>query len=274
MIKEINKPKAIVRMSTTIKAISPDPTLFNKTLTFQETSKSSRETVIYIHGGAWNDPSNTPNDFNSLANVIKSMDVESNICQFSMEYRLSPEITNPRNLYDVVANITRLVKEKGLTSLNIVGHSVGATFIWQILSVLKHAQENMNEAQLQMLELLRTVKRVFLLDGIYSLKELLEEYPQYDCFTKLAFPDGIQMYEEEPSIVMSHVKKALFRFHVDMHVVHSYHDELLSLRQTNSLIACLQNYQINFRLYLDDLGLHNDVYKNDKVAKYIFDNTH
>ncbi|CAI4038284.1 hypothetical protein SMKI_04G6250 [Saccharomyces mikatae IFO 1815] len=261
-------------MSTTIRTISPDITLFNKTLTFQEISPSTREAIIYIHGGAWNDPENTPNDFNQLSNMIESMDTESSVCQYSIEYRLSPEISNPRNLYDAVANITRLVKEKGLANLNIVGHSVGATFIWQILSVLKHSQERMNEAQLQMLELLKIVKRVFLLDGIYSLKELLEEYPQYECFTRLAFPDGIQLYEEEPFRVMTYVKKALSCFRIDIHLVHSYQDELLTLKQTNSLIACLQNYQLSFKLYLDDLGLHNDVYKNGKVAKYIFDTIH
>ena len=258
-------------MSNTVRAISPDITLFNKTLTFQEISQNTREAVIYIHGGAWNDPENTPNDFNQLANTIKSMDTESTVCQYSIEYRLSPEITNPRNLYDAVSNITRLVKEKGLTNINMVGHSVGATFIWQILAALKDPQEKMNEAQLQMLGLLQIVKRVFLLDGIYSLKELLIEYPEYDCFTRLAFPDGIQMYEEEPSRVMPYVKKALSRFSIDMHLVHSYSDELLTLRQTNCLISCLQDYQLSFKLYLDDLGLHNDVYKNGKVAKYIFD---
>ncbi|CAI4057611.1 hypothetical protein SUVZ_02G5360 [Saccharomyces uvarum] len=259
-------------MSSTIWAISPDATLYNKTLTFQEVSESTRETVIYIHGGAWNDPDNTPNDFNQLANVIKSMDVEPAICQYSIEYRLSPEIINPMNLYDVVANITRLVEEKGLTNLNMVGHSVGATFIWQMLSVLKDTREEMNEVQLQTLKLLQAVKRVFLLDGIYSLKELLEEYPQYNSFTKLAFPEGIQLYEEEPLRVMSYVSEALSHLDIDMHMVHSYRDELLSLRQTNSLISCLQNHQAKFKLYLDDLGSHNDVYKSDKVAKYIFDN--
>ncbi|CAI1856033.1 hypothetical protein SEUBUCD646_0B05320 [Saccharomyces eubayanus] len=259
-------------MSNTVRAISPDVTLYDKTITFQEVSEITRETVIYIHGGAWNDPDNTPNDFNQLANVIESMDVKSSICQYSIEYRLSPEITNPRNLYDVVTNITRLVEEKGLTNLNLVGHSVGATFIWQILSVLKDAREEMNEVQLQMLKLLQVVKRVFLLDGIYSIKELLEEYPQYNSFTKLAFPEGIHLYEEEPLRVMKYVREALSHFDIDMHMVHSYRDELLSLRQTNSLISCLQNHQAKFELYLDDLGLHNDVYKSDKVAKYIFDN--
>ncbi|QHS72613.1 arylformamidase [Saccharomyces paradoxus] len=259
-------------MSSTIRTISQDITLFNKTLTFQEISQNTREAVIYIHGGAWNDPENTPNDFHQLASIIKSMDIESTVCQYSIEYRLSPEIKNPRNLYDAVSNITRLVREKGLTNINMVGHSVGATFIWQILCALKDPQERMNEAQLQMLKLLQTVKRIFLLDGIYSLKELLEEYPEYDCFTRLAFPDGIQTYEEEPPIVMPYVKKALSRFHIDMHVVHSYRDELLTLKQTNFFIACLQDYQLNFKLYLDDLGLHNDVYKNGNVAKYIFDN--
>ena len=124
-------------MSSTIRTISQDITLFNKTLTFQEISQNTREAVIYIHGGAWNDPENTPNDFHQLASIIKSMDIESTVCQYSIEYRLSPEIKNPRNLYDAVSNITRLVREKGLTNINMVGHSVGATFIWQILCALK-----------------------------------------------------------------------------------------------------------------------------------------
>lgn len=234
-----------------------DPTLYRNTIEFQ----SGNHALVFIHGGAWIDPNNTPNDFESLCKKMLAMDGGEHLGMYGIEYRLSPGVKHPTHLYDVVENLYRLVEEKGIDSIQLVGHSVGATLAWQV-ATCSGDQHLGNENRLRAVQ--SKLRAVWLLDGIYSVDQLLQEYPTYNYFVSQAFEPSNQF--EEPS---ESIKKM---GDIEVHLVHSYQDELLSLRQTQYMCGLLQRHRLPFTLYLDDLGMHNQVYSNAKLARYIVNN--
>ncbi|SCU91919.1 LAFA_0F06700g1_1 [Lachancea sp. 'fantastica'] len=231
---------------------------FEETVTFHRSKSSdSHRAIVFIHGGAWIDPSNTPHDFDKLA---EDLTTSSGHCQpkfsiYAIEYRLSPEVKHPTHLLDVLQNLAQLVQEEQIDELNLLGHSVGATLIWQLLTC--------NATFHSALELVRSkIKRCYLADGIFSLSELLQEYPTYDYFVSQAY-SAVEDYED-PTDATLYVPKS-----TQIHIVHSYSDELLSMRQSNFLCGILQARQQRHCTYWDDLGKHNDVYRSAKLAEYI-----
>lgn len=220
--------------------------------------------LIFIHGGAWIDERNTSDDFRELGDLmVCNCKGKLGYSLASVDYRLSPGVQHPVHLEDVVDNLYDLVQELGLDSIQLVGHSVGATLAWQVAVLDRSTLQYPGK-----LELVRSkLVGLFLVDGIYSLKELLNEYPSYDYFVSKAFKDYSSDFEEFdqsvdriPSTVSS------------IHILHSYGDELLTLRQTNYMTSLLQRYMIPFTLHLSQMGLHEEVYRNAKLANYLLRN--
>lgn len=251
-----------------------DPTLYNKKVLFQLSTKYANgyhTALIFIHGGAWVDPSNTSNDFKIMAETINDINLKSsnhndNISLFGIEYRLSPLVKHPIHLQDVIININRLIQDYKINSLYLCGHSVGATLIWQILSdkspQLAFLNKDLNSIHSKL-------AGIFLLDGIYSLHELLDEYADYNSFVSKAF-DDIDIEYPDPKYDIIKSKDVLS--HIDIHIIHSYNDELLTLRQTNYFVRYLEEVKIHFTLTVGEYGLHNDVFTNKEVAKLLYSN--
>ncbi|SCU89046.1 LANO_0D03774g1_1 [Lachancea nothofagi CBS 11611] len=234
---------------------------FDQTVTFRKAEvPGPHRAIVFIHGGAWIDPSNTPHDFDQLSKHL--LDISNSQLPFSLyavEYRLSPEYQHPIHIQDVIDNLAQLIQQEQIDELNLLGHSVGATLCWQILS-LDSSIDFVEPSQLQLVR--SKLKRCYLTDGIYSLKELLKEYPSYDYFVSKAFSKVDDYDDPRGSEIDSSLSPVIY-------VIHSYQDELLSLRQSNYFCAVLQELQQPYQVYLDDLGKHNDVYENLKLAQYV-----
>lgn len=234
-----------------------DLTLYRNTIEFN----AGKNAVVFIHGGAWIDPSNTPDDFAPLCKQILQLDRGQSLGLYGVEYRLSPTVKHPTHLYDVVENLYRLIQDKGIDKFHLLGHSVGATLAWQVAS---WNEDESFEKKNQLRTIQSKLKGIWLVDGIFSVDQLLQEYPSYNYFVSQAFKPSHGF--EDPSQSIARIKT------MQIHVVHSYQDELLSLHQTQYMCKLLQSNRLPFALYIDNLGLHNQVYENAKLAQYIVDN--
>lgn len=235
---------------TDVQTKMDDKTLYGKTVEFNE----GQNALVFIHGGAWVDVNNTPWDFQSMCQDILKLNCQCGL--YGIEYRLSPGVKHPTHLEDVIENLYRLVITKDLNQLQLVGHSVGATLAWQVATC------ELDNAKVKLV--LSKLNAVWLVDGIYSIRELLEEYPDYNYFVSKAFDD---VPFEEPEQSVTRLPQEM-----NIRIVHSYDDELLSLRQTHHLIQILEKNSRSFHCYISSLGSHNQVYSNANLAKYIVDN--
>lgn len=240
-----------------------DDSLYKNTIKFYEprNKQDASKALVFIHGGAWIDEKNTPNDFKQLCKTI--LELSNGMPRFSMysiDYRLSPQVKHPTHIHDVIENLYKLITEFKITSFQLLGHSVGATLAWQVCTcncVLFPFKAKLDVVQSRL-------TGIYLVDGIYSLVELLDEYPSYNYFVSQAFNDSDKDFEE--------IKLSIDRLpsHISsIHLLHSYNDELLTLRQTRYISTLLQEAHLPFTAHFSDMGLHNDVYSNAKLANYI-----
>lgn len=227
-----------------------DDTLYSKAVEFNK----GQNALVFIHGGAWIDVKNTPWDFESLCQDILRINSECGL--YGIEYRLSPAVKHPTHLEDVIENLYRLINDRCIDQLQLVGHSVGATLAWQVATCTR------NDYKLSVIR--SKLRAIWLVEGIYSIKNLLEEYPSYEYFVSKAF-DKVPF--EEPYQSVSKLPQD-----IDIRIVQSYEDELLSLKQCHHLIQVLETNRRRFHYYADSLGLHNQVYSNAKLAHYIGNN--
>lgn len=235
---------------TDIQTKMDDKSLYGKTVEFNK----GRNALVFIHGGAWIDVNNTPRDFESLCQDIIKLNCHCGL--YGIEYRLSPAVKHPTHLNDVFENLYRLIIDKDLDQLQLIGHSVGATLAWQVATC------TLDDDKIKLVKF--KLNAIWLVDGIYSIRELLKEYPSYDYFVQKAFAD-VPFEEPDQSIIRLPQK-------IDIRIVHSYGDELLSPRQSHHLIQILENNSKSFHFHMDSLGSHNQVYSNAKLAQYIVNN--
>ncbi|CUS23436.1 LAQU0S10e00342g1_1 [Lachancea quebecensis] len=239
---------------------------YEQTVTFHRSNRASsvHRAIVFIHGGAWIDKNNTPHDFDELSQCLLDLaDGNPSFSIYAIEYRLSPTVKHPAHICDVIENLVKLVEQEGIEELNLMGHSVGATLIWQVLSGIPSLANVKSFATPDKQKLIRKLlKRCYLVDGIYSLSELLEEYPSYDYFVSQAFKQ-IEDYDDPKH------SQVTIPLNADIYVIYSYRDELLSPRQSNYLCSALQKLNKPFQSYWDDFGEHNEVYSNARVAQYI-----
>lgn len=239
---------------------------YDKTVTFYKTTNDNapRRALVFIHGGAWIDDKNTPYDFYEFSEkMIELAEGELEFSLYSIEYRLSPAIKHPTHMYDVIDNLYQLALQEEIEEINILGHSVGATLAWQVLS-WTFEQTPFDDFQRQYrIGIVRSrLCHCFLVDGIFSLKELLDEYPSYNYFVSQAFR-SIEEFDDPATSELSFPSK------ISIHVIHSYEDELLTLRQSNYLCSILQSSRQRYHCFFDSFGKHNDVYCNKDLARYV-----
>ncbi|AMD21650.1 HFL206Wp [Eremothecium sinecaudum] len=217
------------------------------------------EAMVYIHGGAWVDVNTTPKMFEGLSKSVKKS-LDKDLSQYSIEYRLSPGVKHPLHLHDVLSNLARLVKDKSITKLHLLGHSVGATLCWQILTAKR---ELTSIIDIETLNTIRSsISNVFMVSGIYSLKKLLEEYPEYDAFVSKAFEDINDFQELAESV--EYVPK-----NANLHIIHSYEDEKVTYLQPNLLVRSLQEKQVSYTTFTSHLGKHDDICDGQTLADYV-----
>ncbi|PWZ02928.1 glycoside hydrolase [Testicularia cyperi] len=198
--------------------------------------------VVFIHGGAWR--SGSRSDHTDLANSL----CERGLAVAVIDYRLSikdeatglPRHLHPTHVNDTLAALSYLHKRASKQQdiprqgWTVVGHSIGA---WLALAAICTENRNLppNRAEFPHLmprpapEVMDAISTCVLVDGIYSVSTLLEEYPDYDGFVSQAFlpSPGPANYS-----VVSLENWALSVGSKKFHIWHSRDDELLSFRQT------------------------------------------
>ncbi|CCH42328.1 putative kynurenine formamidase [Wickerhamomyces ciferrii] len=201
--------------------------------------------LIFIHGGAWRDPNNTHHDIDQLLKYLPQ-----NISIWSIDYRLSPQVKHPVHEQDVILaleKIHQLIEEKHGSiegrKISLMGHSAGVSLALRTFDQVPKLKIN----------------KLILLDGIYDLTKLIEEYPDYQGFVNEAFDN----YQDVSFLTSDQLNN------VNIHVFQSYNDELLSKTQTEWFLDQLHQKGIDYTYTLGNFGKHEDVYQNEKIASYI-----
>lgn len=274
-------------------------------LKFFQFDKSNDETLLLIHGGAWRDPNNTYNDFKDMISHIQKNQYAAKYNLIAMNYRLSPEVKHPFHLWDVLKGVQFLVQNYDIHKILIAGHSVGATLMLQLLDYnkildtgfqilvedlkadksrtetdlhvpLKKERILMNEA-MEKLQL----RTFYFIDGIYDIVQLISEYGgPYEGFVNTAFSSPEQ-YGEATQLSSSTVDigspfsynthLANIRNELNLVILQSNQDELLSMRQTNLFTEYLTQKNLNFKPFVGEWGGHEHVYRHEDVANIVLD---
>lgn len=222
-----------------------------------QSSPADTTWVIYVHGGAWRDPTQ---DSRCVQPTIKCLeqshvDAVKRIAGIaSINYRLSPypnhvtdpskpddaqrNVQHPHHVQDVHQAIEYLEKEYGLTRWIGVGHSCGATLLLQHVAGigLKRACSTRPEA-------------LILLEGIYSIPLLLENHQSPSCpesisriyhdFIRGAFGDD-STYDSVSPVSGVYTESAWPGARLVM-LGHSVEDELVEVAQRDVLVTKLRH---------------------------------
>ena len=136
----------------------------------------------FLHGGAWRDPSVTSTVADPLFSHVLNTHPPLALNAASINYRLSPHpdcpantATHPDHIDDVLAALAHLERTRGMRDYILVGHSAGATLAFQALAAL---QQRAGAALPQ---------AVYGVEGIYDVRALIAEYPEYREFVAGAF---------------------------------------------------------------------------------------
>lgn len=244
--------------------------------------------IFCIHGGAWRDPANTFADFDVLTSHLVSR--TNDLQMYSGDYLLSPEEKHPSHLIDVFMSILYVIHSAPESCrIALLGHSVGATLCLQVMSFPEIAQQFKDyvvqfdrykptmvmygfDADIHICDLnplwesvVERIDALFLVDGIYDVTSMLEEYPLYDFFVKDAFCGDDWKYCTPLNMDSSQVfeKRKIY-------IVHSTKDELLSLNQPKQFEKWLKSRGVASETHYCDMGMHNDVYQSEELARYVF----
>lgn len=241
-------------------------------------SPENTKTVVFIHGGAWNDTANSYDDFEQLAALLATLMPDLNT--ISVNYRLSPGVKHPYHLADVGSALSMLVTEYKITNVTLVGHSVGATLALQLLSydkLIRAGIENLERCVCKTLPIdlggimkglqQLSIDTLVLVDGIFDIPDMISEYGEpYERFVGLAFVSP-EHYTEATQVSSS--TGTLYGCKLRVVVVHSTEDELLLLRQPSQLRAFLEREGYPFEWRVGAFGKHEEVYRRVEVASII-----
>lgn len=241
---------------------------------------NNQKTYVFIHGGGWRDPNNTYNDFETMIDYFKEHD---NVNAIGINYRLSPEFKHPTHLLDIVSALN-YIGERFTKKITLVGHSVGATLILQLFDsgkIIKHGIADCEAAQcpfevdLNWEEVVNEstklrIRRVYLIDGIYDIVALQQEYAEYSTFIDEAFV-SVDHYKNATQLSNKslHFGNLNLKETTGITIVQSVEDELISLKQTNLLVELCEERGIKYELIVDKFGKHEQVYRNRQLAEII-----
>ncbi|KAF1953413.1 alpha/beta-hydrolase [Byssothecium circinans] len=166
-------------------------------------SSSNAIWILYIHGGAWRDPSKSSAQIQPAAQALRNnpeTETRNLAGILSINYRLSPypthatlpsaptdaqrNVQHPSHVRDVAAAVAFLRREYGVRRWVGVGHSCGATMLLQFVSGIgldgrDHEGENAADR-------LDGLEALVLLEGIYDIPILLRNHEPPRCGEDIA----------------------------------------------------------------------------------------
>ncbi|CAE7011517.1 hypothetical protein CFE70_002072 [Pyrenophora teres f. teres 0-1] len=221
--------------------------------------------VLYIHGGAWRDPTKDLHQVDSTLTHLFTSHAAAlpHIAGIaSLNYRLSPYPTHtthpstpddpsrnarhPQHIHDVIAGIHHLQREHGMRRWIGVGHSCGATLLMQLVSGIGLAKEETLEPALQS----QTIgpEALILLEGIYNIPLMLRNHappacPEhistiYKTFVKGAFGDHEEDYIKVSPVAGKYNPHQWPEGRL-LVICHSYEDELVERAQRDVMCVAL-----------------------------------
>ncbi|EPS36716.1 hypothetical protein H072_9694 [Dactylellina haptotyla CBS 200.50] len=227
--------------------------------------------IIFIHGGAWRDPSNTKSDATQLLHALIHTPQNTTLCGATLNYRLSPSIKSPENtakhpdhVADILAAITFLQHQYQFgRNYILVGHSAGATLALQSLRSIfngKNIESSIPAAETFLPGGLP--RAVVCTEGIYNLPDLVDEYPDYSSFVRNAFGPPSQVWFDASPACLPGWKS---EYDGRIVVVQSTEDELLSLRQATGFVRVLEAEGVRVDVEIVG-GRHDEVFKRDELV--------
>ncbi|EWC48410.1 hypothetical protein DRE_02179 [Drechslerella stenobrocha 248] len=232
--------------------------------------------IIFIHGGAWRDPANSKADATSLLHALIHTPQNTTLCGATLNYRLSPSARAPDNtarhpdhIADILTAVTFLQHRYHFgRNYILVGHSAGATLALQSLrsiyngknidSIIPSAEGSFLPGGLP--------RAVVCTEGIYSLPDLVAEYPDYAEFVSNAFgPPSQTWFDASPACLPGWKSEYDGR----IVVVQSREDELLSLHQATGFKAMLEAEGARVDLVELATGKHDEVFKRGELVTIV-----
>lgn len=145
----------------------------------------------------------------------------------SVNYRLSPDVQHPAHQADVITSLKFLKQEYGMDEFIIVGHSAGACLAFQSA------------------EHVPTCRAIIGIEGIYDLRDLVQEYPNYEDFVESAFGKDKGLWATASPIHIATRWSNCSDMIVQL--IQSVEDELLGPRQTEQMFSILQQNSVNLQ---------------------------
>lgn len=213
--------------------------------------------VIYIHGGAWRDPKQTSTEGHRLLANLPARSGDYLIARASINYRLSTDdasVRHPAHVDDVSSALSFLAANYSLERCVLVGHSCGATLALQVYP--KHR---------------RMIYGFVLLNGIYDLEALVEEYPEYNGFVEAAFGplDRTDWRSPSPTAIIRDMSVPAEHRTERFLVCHSPEDELLSMAQSNAFLDVLHDVGVPYYEFVELMGKHDDSPGSEQVSRIV-----
>ncbi|PWN50418.1 alpha/beta-hydrolase [Violaceomyces palustris] len=248
------------------------------TLSSSKSHKVKPALLIFVHGGAWRtgdkknhrgmaerivtDHLSFHNDQQSPSSSPPPVAVA--LINYRLSTRVDPEdeespakVIHPAHIKDVYDALTFLKEQGGERGrfrgsydhqlFHLVGHSVGA---WMALGAATLPSIDQPKGDgvhspfgMPVLgeNVRRSIRSFVLVDGIYDLTSLLEEYPSYASFVNQATLRTGASWGKTPREIFGPISSPSWRLAQSysddlvvprLHLLHSKDDELLSLRQT------------------------------------------
>ncbi|KAH9819442.1 putative Esterase/Lipase [Melampsora americana] len=234
--------------------------------------------LIYVHGGAWRSGDKAQSSNQVLIDNLSIRFPKWTIS--SINYRLSvgdDAVLHPAHNQDVANAVNFLLDRPNAqydkSQIYLLGHSVGA-FI--CLSVSGIFSTGISTSTIQNP---KSVVGLGLIDGIYGLRELIEEYPDYIDFVKQAMgPDGKPNDWQTVSPLHWSLSISNFPTSSKILIIHSKDDSLLSIKQTSLLVNHLNQLvttsKFGSKLLIEAdynyvLGDHDELLASNQLADRI-----
>ncbi|GAA94442.1 uncharacterized protein L969DRAFT_80197 [Mixia osmundae IAM 14324] len=241
---------------------------------------AGRSLLIFLHGGAWLSGDKSEHAEHLVPNLLQA--THGRCCVAVPNYRLSyrnaeqanEDAKHPEHTLDIIAAIDYLCADRVASveqneqlwdrhRVIVIGHSCGAFIAASLAMQPPHDFHSFFDAT----HVRHRIKAWILVEGIFDLASLLEEYPSYIYFVERPFG---QLRKE---ISPSHWQLA--REQTRMLLLHSRDDELLSLRQPqgfNLHLASLHSPQLELEVDFESLTGAHDALLNttqDSLLLYV-----
>ena len=171
------------------------------------------------------DPQQTFEDADPLFKSLMTQNPQFSCA--SVNYRLSPDVQHPDHQSDVIASLMFLKQQYGMDEFIIIGHSAGACLAFQTA------------------EHVPTCRAIVGIGGIYDLRDLVQEHPNYKDFVESAFGRDKGLWATASPIHI--VTRWSNCSDVIVQLIQSMEDELLGPRQTEQMFSILQQNSFNLQ---------------------------